>query len=326
MRVLLQPFWIRLTILFLAIIIDLVFGEPPEEMHPTVWMGKYIAKAKNPALKSKNRKTRRILGAGLAVTTILLFSVPAYLLEMFILNLGGIAIYLIFTAVALKTTFAIRCMHQFNMNLHSAIEDGRLEDARRQLTFLVRRDPWKLDLRHMISASVETIAEGIVDGAVSPLFYFSLLGLPGAVAYRAINTLDSMVGYKDQTYREVGFFSAKLDTAANYIPARITALFLVLSALIRGEDSRGSLRILKRDHSKTESLNAGWPMSAMAGALGVELVKKGYYRLGDNKEKITAKHIMRALGMHKTVILLFAISVALPSIYLTSNLIGRIGV
>jgi len=324
--VLLQPFWIRLTILFLAIIVDAILGEPPAEIHPTVWMGKYIAKAKNLALKSKNKEIRKVLGAGLAVTTILLFSVPAYLLEMLVLNLGGITAYLVFAAVALKTTFAIRCMHQFNMNLHSAIEDGRLEDARRQLTFLVRRDPWKLDLRHMISASVETIAEGIVDGAVSPLFYFSLLGLPGAVAYRAINTLDSMVGYKNQTYREVGFFSAKLDTAANYVPARVTAFFLILSALIRGEDSKGSLRILKRDHSKTESLNAGWPMSAMAGALGIELVKKGYYRLGDSKEKVTAKHIMRALGMHRTAILLFSITIGLPSIYLASNLMGGTGV
>ncbi len=320
-----QSLWMRFTVLFLAIVIDLILGEPPEKIHPTVWMGKYILKAKNLALKNENERTRLILGAGLTATTILLFSVPAYLLETLVLNLGGTVIYLVFTAVILKTTFAVKCMHQFNTNLYSAIEDGRLEDARRQLTFLVRRDPRELDRKHMISASVETIAEGIVDGAVSPLFYFSLLGLPGAVAYRAINTLDSMVGYKDQTHKELGFFSAKLDTATNYLPARITALSLVLSALILGEDYQGSLRVLKRDHSKTESLNAGWPMSAMAGALGVELVKKKHYRLGDDNEKLSKEHITRALRMYTTSILLFSISIAPLFMYVTSNLKGGIG-
>ncbi|UCD73139.1 MAG: cobalamin biosynthesis protein [Candidatus Bathyarchaeota archaeon] len=315
-------FWIRLTTMILAMALDWVFGEPPERLHPTVWMGKYILKAEKQALERNGKKTRRVLGAVIAISTILLFTVPTYFLEMILVTLTGNTIYIIFASVALKTTFAARCMHQYNKNLCSAIQKGRLEDARQQMTLLVRRDPWRLDQKQMISASVETIAEGIVDGVISPLFYFSLLGLPGAVAYRAVNTLDSMIGYKDPTYIDLGFFSAKLDTAANYIPARITSLFLVVSALILGEDAMKSLQILRRDHSKTESLNAGWSMSAMAGALGLELEKKGYYKLGDSDEELSINHVSRALRMHITSILLFLIFTALPLIYLTSKLTG----
>jgi adenosylcobinamide-phosphate synthase len=314
--------WIRLTTMILAMAIDWVFGEPPERFHPTVWMGKYILKVEKQALKRKSKKTRRVLGAVLAISTILLFTVPTYIIEMILVILIGNTTYIIFASIALKTTFAVRCMHQYNKNLCSAIERGRLEDARQQMTLLVRRDPWKLDQKQMISASVETISEGIVDGVISPLFYFSLLGLPGAVAYRAVNTLDSMIGYKDPTYIDLGFFSAKLDTAANYIPARITSLFLVVSALILGEDAMKSLQILRRDHSRTESLNAGWSMSAMAGALGLELEKRGYYKLGDSDEELSTNHISRALRMHITSILLFSIFTALPLIYFTSKLRG----
>lgn len=263
---------------------------------------------------------------GIAISTILLFTIPAYLLERFILSSSGSIISILLSAIILKVTFAVRCMHQFAMDFSSAFESERLEDARKQLTFLVRRDPWKLGQRQMISAAIESIAEGIADGAVSPLLYFSIFGLPGAMAYRAINTLDSMVGYKDQMHREVGFFSAKLDTIANYIPARISALLLALSALILGENARRSLQILKRDHSKTESLNAGWPMSAMAGALGIELEKRGYYRLGDKNEELSTDHISRALRMHGTSILLFLIFIAPILIYLTSNLMRDIGI
>lgn len=302
--------------------IDWVFGEPPERFHPTVWMGEYILKVEKQVLGRNNKKTRKVFGAVLAISTILLFTVPTYIIERILVTLTGDVTYIIFASVALKTTFAVKCMHQYNTNLYSAIEEGKLEDARQQMTLLVRRDPWKLNQKQMISASVETIAEGIVDGVISPLFYFSLLGLPGAVAYRAINTLDSMIGYKDHTYIDLGFFSAKLDTAANYIPARITSLLLVVSALILGEDAMKSLQILRRDHSKTESLNAGWSMSAMAGALGLELEKRGYYKLGDSIEELSTDHISRALRMHITSILLFSIFIALPLIYFTSNLAG----
>jgi adenosylcobinamide-phosphate synthase len=322
----LQIIWARLLTLFLALVIDWVFGEPPEKLHPTVWMGQYILRVKSLALKNNNGKKQRIWGPGIAISTILLFTGPAYVLEGLIHSSGGSIMYILLAAIALKTTFAAKCMHQFAMNLSSAIEDENLEDARVQLTFLVRRDPWRLSQRQMLSAAVESIAEGIVDGAVSPLLYFSLFGLPGAVAYRAINTLDSMVGYKDSMHRELGFFSAKLDTIANYIPARLSALLLVLSSSILGENTRKSLQILRKDHSKTESLNAGWPMSAMAGALGVVLEKKGHYRLGDESEELSTEHVLRALGMHRASILLFSIFAAPILIYLTSNLMGDTGV
>ncbi len=310
----------------LAMIIDWIFGEPPERFHPTVWMGKYIATVKSLILKTEDENAQKLMGAGLAVSAILTFAVPTYVIENVLLGPKGTTTYVFLSAIILKTTFAVKCMHQLNTRLSTAIENERLEEARKQLTVLVRRDPWKLDEKQMISASVETIAEGIVDGAVSPLFYFSIFGLPGAVTYRVINTLDSMVGYKDPIHRDLGFFSAKLDTVANYVPARIAALLLVFSALAIGENHEKSLEILRRDHYKTESFNAGWSMSAMAGALNVQLEKRDHYRLGDEIEALSTKHISRALRMHLASILLFLISTTLPLTFLTSNMLGDIGI
>jgi len=309
----LEPIIARLAILNLAVILDWVFGEPPETIHPTVWMGEYILRLKTLILKK--RRHRKIWGGCLAISTILVFTVPVYIIERLLIHNMRPLTYILFSSIILKTTFAIKCMHQFNRNLLSALEEGRLEEGRRHLTLLVRRDPWSLDQRHMISASVETIAEGTVDGVISPILYFSLLGLPGAVAYRAINTLDSMIGYKDDIHRDIGLFSAKLDTVANYIPARITALLLVTSALLLGENPRKAFEILLRDHSKTESLNAGWTMATMAGALAIELEKEGNYKLGDGTEEMSIEHISRALKMHMMSILLFLILISTLSIY-----------
>ena len=161
-----------------------------------------------------------------------------------------------------------------------ALERHDMNSARYNLSMIVRRETKNLDEQHVLSGTIECISESTVDGIISPLFFYSFFGPAGAFIYRVINTLDSMVGYFDNYYKDIGQMSARLDTVANYLPARITALLMVMSASIIGADWKNSMQILQRDHNKTLSPNAGYPMATMAGALRIKLEKIGHYSLG----------------------------------------------
>ncbi|MGF3522573.1 MAG: adenosylcobinamide-phosphate synthase CbiB, partial [Candidatus Bathyarchaeia archaeon] len=154
-------------------------------------------------------------------------------------------------------------------------------------------------------------AESTTDGVTSPLFFFALFGVPGAIAFRVVNTLDSMVGYKDAVHVNIGWFSAKLDTMANFVPARVTALLMVISAALLGANWRKAWHILHRDKNKTASPNAGWTISAMAGALEVQLEKEGHYAVGD-KGQISPNHIMDAWQNMVSTSILFVIIGVVP--------------
>ena len=148
--------------------------------------------------------------------------------------------------------------------------------------------------------------------------------MPLALAYRAINTLDSTVGYKDVYHINIGWFSAKMDTLLNYIPARITSILMILSAWILHEDWRSGWSILKRDRGNTESPNAGWTMSTAAGLFNVQLEKPGFYKIGDCKNRLLPEHIPRALNIMKITSILFLITVVLPLIFLFGGFFGII--
>lgn len=305
-----SPF-IPLIIFALALLIDLAVGEPPIRLHPTVWMGKVIAFLEA-RMKNKKSRTEKANGILLGLSTIILFTLSTYLMLLLIQRYFNQIVYVIAAAMLLKTTFAIKCMESYTLSIARTVEKGDIDEARRLLPCIVRRDPRKLNSRQIISAAVESIAEGTVDGVTSPFFYFALLGVPGAVAFRAVNTLDSMVGYKDPEHINIGWFSARLDTLANYIPARITAFLMILAAWLLDEDWKNAWRILRRDRNRTESLNAGWTMSAMAGALNVQLEKPGFYILGDNRADLSPAHIQRALHLMKLTIYMFAVLVVIP--------------
>ena len=189
--------------------------------------------------------------------------------------------------------------------------------------YVVRRDPTNLSEQQIVSASIESIAESTTDGITAPFFFFALFGVLGAFVFRVVNTLDSVVGYKDDEYRNIGWFSASLDTLANYVPARLTAILMVVAAALLGENWRESWRILQRDKTKTNSVNAGWTMSAMAGALGVQLEKSGHYVLGD-KGDISPEHIRRALRIMELTAVLFGTVMVCPILALKALFI-RIG-
>ena len=296
----------------LAFFIDVMFGEIPDKAHPTVWMGYAITYFKG-KLKSPNPRIEKANGVILCVGVIALFAVPVFLLLWVLrqIPVWGWLIYILVAAVLLKTTFALKCMRHYTYSIEKALDNNDAASARKWLYFIVRRDPNKLDERHIISAAVESIAESTTDGVSSPFFFFALFGVPGAFAFRVINTLDSMVGYRDPINVNIGWFSAKMDTITNYIPSRSTAILMVVSAALLGADWRNSWRILIRDRNKTASPNAGWTISAMAGALNTQLEKEGYYALGDEKTS-SPENITKAWRIMQLTTLLFGVVVVLP--------------
>jgi len=311
-----------LLILSLAFLIDLVFGEVPDRIHPTLWMGKVTAYFKS-KLKNENSRVEKINGVLLCLLLIVLFVVPVYFMLFWVHEFFGWLPYIVASAIILQTTFAIKCMKQYTLPVADAVEKGDYDRARQLLPFIVRRSPKELTERHIISAAVETIAEGTTDGITSPFFYFALFGVPGAVAFRVVNTLDSMVGYKDRAHINIGWFSAKMDTIANYIPSRLTAVLMMLAALLLRENWRKSWRILQRDRENMASVNAGWTISAMAGALNIQLEKPGFYKIGDNTN-LSPIHITKALQIMMLTAILFGVSIILPLLALKTLTIAWI--
>jgi adenosylcobinamide-phosphate synthase len=171
----------------------------------------------------------------------------------------------------------------------------------------VSRDTSKLSYENIISAVIETLTENITDSVVSPLFYTLILGIPGGIGYRVVNTLDAMIGYKNLENINIGWFPAKFDDILNYLPARITGLLIVISALLLKLDWKNSFKIMIRDAKKTPSPNSGYPMAATAGALGIQLNKPGFYKLGDHLNELKLETITATILLTKISIILYLI-------------------
>ncbi len=310
-----------LLIFGLAFLIDVVCGEIPDRVHPTVWMGSIVAYIK-PKMKNANPKVEKFYGVLLCVGLIALFAGPAAVILWAVWQVPswGWIVYIILGAVMLKATFALKCMRYYTYPIEKALKEPDVGKAREWLRFIVRRDPNKLDERHIVSAAVESIAESTTDGVTSSFFFFALFGVPGAIAFRVINTLDSMVGYKDPLNVNIGWFSAKMDTITNYVPARLTAVLMVASTGLLNANWRKSLQILIRDKNKTASPNAGWTISAMAGALNTQLEKEGHYALGDG-EAISPEDITKAWRIMGLTAVLFSLIAVLPVLALKAFLI-----
>ena len=277
-------------VLAAAVLIDVVAGELPARVHPVVWIGRVIALGER-AGDDRSPRAQLVIGAVLALVIPLLFAGATWLL---LSALAPVAWLQFAVAVVLLTSsFAIRELGRAASVVRRALANGSLTDARRGLRSLCSRDASALDETALVAATVESVAENASDGVIAPLFYYALLGVPGAVAYRAINTLDSMLGYRGR-YEYLGKASARLDDAVSFVPARLTAAALLVAGWLVGLDTRRGWRILARDGRRTASPNAGRPMAAMAGLLGVLLEKPGHYRLGDADEPLAPASIDRA--------------------------------
>lgn len=260
----------------LALAIDLALGEYPAGLHPVVWMGSLISLLER-AAPASGRARQLVWGALVAVCVPGLFAAGAFALVSATRRLGWAGVPL--EALALKSTFALRALGDAGLRVRDALRQGDLRRAREGLRSLCSRDPSRLGPPELAAGAVESLAENASDSFVAPLFWFALLGLPGAFAYRAANTLDACIGYRGH-FEWLGKPAARLDDLCNFLPARLTALLLLAAGLLAGADVRRGARVLRRDGGVTESPNAGRPMATMAGLLGVALEKPGHYRLG----------------------------------------------
>lgn len=288
--------------------IDYLLGDPPNRYHPVAWLGRLIGFFV-PRLKGGAEK---IKGAAFAIFIVAAMGLLVHLLAYVSMYLAGAVALAIVSIIMLKISVAVRGMERHAKAITSCLEAGDMAGAQHNLSMIVRRKTDDLDEQHILSATIECVSESTVDGITGPIFYYSLLGPGGAFAYRTINTLDSMVGYKDDYYKNIGWMSARLDTISNYIPARITAFLMVVSAKMLGADWKNSLQMLHRDHDKTFSPNAGYPMATMAGALRVRLEKIGHYALGDGQELATLEKCKTAISIMKLTMLLFCLVFSVP--------------
>jgi adenosylcobinamide-phosphate synthase len=278
------------AVIALAVVFDVTFGEPPATLHPVVWMGRSIVLCER-LVTARGRVVQFAAGTAIAVGVPTVFAFAAWRVDASLR--GHPVLEIVVGAFLLKTTFALAALVRAACAIRDAVTQGRIDDARRGLRALCSRDASKLTAREIVAATIESIAENASDSFVAPLFWFALCGLPGAIFYRAVNTLDSMIGYHGH-YEWLGKAAARLDDAMNLVPARLTAWLLIFGGAFAGFDVRRASRVLVRDGALTESPNAGRPMAAMAGLLGLELAKAGHYRLGDAVEALEPWQIDRA--------------------------------
>jgi len=295
-----------------AVLLDLVLGEPPNALHPVVWIGKVIGFLDHRMRRSGGVVADRAKGVVLALIPLLLFTIVFTFLLAVMRNLAGALVWAILGALLLKTLFAIKALQVHVYPVMEALQRDDLETARKKVGMVVSRDTSNLDAGHVASAAVETVAENAVDSIFSPFLFLGVLGVPGVVFYRVSNTLDAMVGYLNEKYRSIGWFSARLDDCTNFIGARLSLPFILLALAMMGKDWRAAWRVTMRDHGNTSSPNKGWPMAAFAGGLGYRMEKIGYYTFGDGPLPQDPRCIRETVALMKGSSLLFFFLVALP--------------
>lgn len=256
--------------IYIGYIMDLIIGDPYSFPHPVRYIGKLIKYTESKIRSiAKSDKDLKVGGFVLWFVTVGV----TYLVTYLILKLSSFIPfgYLIMNSLLIYTTLATKCLKDEAVKIYKVLKTGDIEKSRIQLSYIVGRDTQHLDEGEIIRATVETVAENTVDGIIAPMFYAFIGGAPLAMAYKAINTLDSTVGYKNEKYKDLGFASAKIDDIANYIPARISVLLMMIGSFVLGYDYKNSSKIAIRDRKNHKSPNCAYPEGAVAGALGVQL-------------------------------------------------------
>ncbi|MDB8806231.1 MULTISPECIES: adenosylcobinamide-phosphate synthase CbiB [Romboutsia] len=286
--------------IYIGYIIDLIVGDPYSFPHPVRYIGKLIKKTES--IIRKKAKSDKALKTGGFFLWFIVVGIT-YLVTYLIIKLssfipGG---FLVTNSILIYTTLATKCLKDEAVKIYNVLKTGDIEKARIQVSYIVGRDTTQLNEGEIIRATVETVAENTVDGIIAPMFYAFIGGAPLAMAYKAINTLDSTVGYKNEKYKDLGFASAKIDDIANFIPARISVLLMSIGSLLVGHNCKEALKIGIRDRKNHKSPNCAYAEGAVAGALGVQLggtniyFGKAVYKptIGDKHREIEVEDIVR---------------------------------
>ena len=248
-------------------LLDLLLGDPEWLCHPVRLIGKLITRLEK-RFRTQGGNLRR--SAVLLTASTVLTTMASAALILWLLSLWGRVPLFIGMTLMNWMGIAVTCMAREARGVEKALDRG-LPDARKQVARIVGRDTQNLNEEEIIKATVETVAENTADGVISPMFW-ALLGGPVLLwGFKAVNTLDSMVGYMDEKYRDIGWSSARLDDIMNYIPARMTAVLMICAAYLTGLDGRNAFRIVRRDHRNHKSPNCAWSEAAAAGALHLQL-------------------------------------------------------
>lgn len=280
--------------------LDLIIGDPYSFPHPVRFIGKLISFVEKQIRKiTSSDKGLKIAGFFLwfVVVGVTLGS-TSIVLRLFEFNK---IVYFVVNAILIYTTLATKCLKDESTKIYKVLKTGDLEKSRIQLSYIVGRDTTNLSEKEIVRATVETVAENTVDGIIAPLFYGFIGGAPLAMAYKAINTLDSTVGYKNDKYYYLGYASAKIDDVANYIPARLGVILLSLGSLLAGFNFKNALKIGIRDRKNHKSPNCALSEGAIAGALGIQLGGTNVYfgkevykpTIGDKSREIEIEDIVR---------------------------------
>ena len=310
-----------IVVIGFAILLDLLFGDPKNRFHPTAWIGNLIGNITT-RMKNENSNLEKFGGIFIVLIPVCISIVVLlgldFSIDLISVESLSILISIISGVVLFKMTIAIKGMEKHALAVLDSIQKNDLTQARTNLSMIVKRNTKNLDKNHILSGTLESLSENIVDGITGPMFYFAIFGLPGAFVYRIVNTVDSMVGYKTQMFKNLGWFGANCDNVLNYIPSRLTGLTIVLGSMLLGHDWKNCYEIFKRDGKKTDSPNAGYPMAAFAGALGTKFEKLEHYSLGTGEYEITSKKVKDAISLMKVTSLLFFGIVSIPIILLIS--------
>lgn len=307
-----------------AFFLDTVLGDPQSRWHPVAVLGRFIAfleKILYPADGSDAKK----FAMGSLLTLFVLCTSYAFA-EGMLLAARSLPVAWgadVISAVLLYFCISPRMLAKAGQDIYALLVKGDLPAAREHVGYIVGRDTAQLDEADAARAAIETVAENTVDGVIAPFFFFALGGAPLAVLYRAANTMDSMLGYKNARYLYFGRMAARVDDVLNFVPARITGLLFVMAAFLLGYDGRNALNILVRDAAGHPSPNGGHAEAPVAGALHIRLGGFNYYfgerhfraYMGDAHMEISAKHILGAIRLMYTVTVLFLLFYYLFSLY-----------
>ena len=286
----------QILVLGLAVLLDLALPEPPNAVHPVAWMGTIISAVRMRATK-QGRLWPFLTGLLLMLVGISIMTAVGLLLVWWLRWLP-MPLALLAEAIGLKLTFSIRGLVRAGRAVQFALVASDLQEARRLVSWhLVSRDTSSLNESQVAAATIESLAENTSDSIIAPLTFYVCAGLPGALVYRFINTCDAILGYRDQEREWLGKAPARLDDLVNLIPARMTAGLIIVAGTLIGRNPVRAIVIWWRDHSTTASPNAGHPMSAAAGVLGIELEKVGQYRLGHGLRLPEPTDINRAVRL-----------------------------
>lgn len=304
-----------LLVVFLALVADRLIGDPHSAFHPVALLGKFIGWWGRPSLFPV--ALQRCAGVMFWILTAALFALPFYLVAV----TAPWFVYLLLAPFLLKSCFAWRSLEEHTLAVVAALKDG-IENGRDRVRMLVSRETAHLDRDHILSAGYESMTENLTDSIVSPLLFFSVFGLAGAAVYRAANTMDAMLGYRDERER-LGWCAARMDDLFNYLPARVTTLLLLVYFIPRGRFSP-VLSILRRDGRNRPGFNGGIVMAAMAGGVGIRFEKPGIYTIGNPERTLdeAGPEIIRAVR----AVTLMAAALAGSTVILLGVLINSTGI